>query len=301
MTVPVQVRTEPPDPEDVRATYGFVALLAEEVPEIGDLMQQAVDENWTADRFSMALAATDWWQSTPDGQRQWLVKTIADPATAEQAMQNGAQQVYAWASATGVPVPSVKQARKLWLETQVKGMDAAMASAHVARSLLADKNVPLDGVGGQLGKAINDMYDMSFRYGYIPPDLNDQIQALARNIVGNGSVGNIEGWRSKLTEYAAAKYTAFADRIRGGETVMDVARPYMESYARTLELNPADLQLNDRLIQEALQGNTQGAAKSVWQFEQDLRKDDRWGFTDNAKDSAGKTLTSIGKAFGMIG
>lgn len=301
MTVPIQVRTDPPSPEDVRATYGFVALLAEEVPEVGDLMEQAVTENWTADRFSMALAATDWWRETPDGQRQWLVKQIADPATAEQALQNGAQQVYAWVSASGVPVPNVNKARKLWLETQVKGMDPAMAQAHVARVLLGDSNVPLDGVGGQLGKAINDMYDMSFKYGYIPPDLNNQIQLLARNIVGNGSVGNIEGWRSKLTEYAAAKYTAFADRIRGGETVMDVARPYLESYATTLELNPNDLQLNDRLIQEALQGNVQGAAKSVWQFEHDLRKDDRWGYTDNAKDSASKTLGAIGKAFGMIG
>src|SRR5690242_9096214 len=123
MTLPLQVSTEAPKPEDIQASYGFVTLLAQEVPEIGTLMQQAVNEKWTADRFSLALANTDWWKSTPDAQRQWLVKSIADPASANVEAATGADEIRNLTAQLGVPMPSEEAAKDWWLWTKVAGYD----------------------------------------------------------------------------------------------------------------------------------------------------------------------------------
>jgi hypothetical protein len=300
MSMPIQVRTTPPGPEDVAAQYGFVTMIAQQIPEIGALMQQAVNENWTADRFSLALAATGWWKSTPDAVRQWTVKQIADPASAERELNTGSDKIRNLTTALGLRLPDINEARGLFLRGQLDGLDETGLQALLARTLLG----PAPGQeAGTYGELVNGMYDLAFKYGYSAPDLAQQVHQEARNILqagGDTSRVGLTGWQGKVQQYAAAKYTPFADRIRGGETVVDIARPYMDSYARVLEQAPSAVKLDDPLLQQALQGDGT-AAKPVWAFEQELRKDERWGQTNNAKDAAGKALTSIGRAFGMIG
>jgi hypothetical protein len=144
------------------------------------------------------------------------------------------------------------------------------------------------------------MYTMAADYGYTGQDLEHEIYTYANEIMLGGARAEPEAFKSKLINYAASKYAPFADRLRGGETVMDIARPYMEAYSQTLEINPNDISLNDQLMQKALQGDGQ-AAQAVWQFQQELRKDGRYGYTNGARKEAASTLQAIGRAFGMVG
>src|SRR4051812_25471954 len=84
-----------PSPEDIKASYGFVALLADEVPEINDLLVQAIQDQWTPDRFIMSVANTDWYRDTPPAEREWITKQVSDPAGAEADIQKGMARMMA--------------------------------------------------------------------------------------------------------------------------------------------------------------------------------------------------------------
>lgn len=302
MTAPV------PTPEDIKAQYGFVALLAQSVPEIGALMQKAVREKWTAERFQMSVASTKWWKSTPQQTRQWVTQQITDPASALRMLRTGGDQITQQAMAFGFEGIKHEDAQKIWLTGQLRGYDESMMktwtfNAIFKHGLAGDLKI----AGGEIGARIGDATQIAAAYGYAPKDLETQIRMAVGESFSDSqdrTIGMVK-WQDKMKSYAKSKYSPFADRFDQGETVMDIAQPYIDVYAQTLELNPQDVGLGDQYVQKWLQGQSEAgkppAATAVWQAQQELRKDARWGYTHNARQSAAETATVIGKAFGMVG
>lgn len=297
-----------PTPEDIKAQYGFVAMLAQSVPEIGALMQRAVAEKWTAERFQMAVANTNWWKNTPAPTRQWVTQQAADPATAQRELTTGGDQVAVWATRLGfqgIPKPVLDQ---IYLEGKLAGYDDTMMQQWTWNALWkygrANGQVP---TGGEFGARVQQARELAFQYGYSAKDLDVQIQTAMGNALASGQTGDagMADWMNKLKNYAKSKYAPFADRIDAGETVRDIAQPYIDMYSQTLEVNPQDVGLDDKYIQRWLQGKSEAgkppASVAVWQAQQELRKDPRWGYTNNARQAAAEVATTIGKAFGMIG
>lgn len=291
---------------NLKASYGFVAALAAKVPEIRVLMQRAVREKWTSQRFQMAVAGTKWWKRTPAQTRQWITQQASDPASANRNLITGANKVALIAGTLGLSKGMTNAiARDIWLDGQLAGYDEQQM-----RGLIFDRltgRVASGDIGGEFGSLINQAKEMAGAYDYRPADLDRQ----ARDAAGFGlhygdeSQAGLSAWETKLKNYAKAKYGAFADRIDAGETVRDIAQPYIDVYGQILEVNPQDVGLDDKLLQKALQGVTEAgkppAAQPVWQFEQELRKDPRWAKTNNANQAAASVLTKIGETFGMIG
>jgi len=88
-------------------------------------------------------------------------------------------------------------------------------------------------------------------------------------------------------------------------TVRQIAAPYMQSYSNLLEVPEDAIDLEDQVVQQALQGSPGGPnqppqMKSVYQFERDLRKDPRWARTKNARESATSAVMSIGRDWGLV-
>ena len=296
-----------PTAADIKAQYGFVTALSRAIPEIGSLIKKAVAQKWTAERMQMEVANTRWWKTTAAPTRQWLTQKIADPASATQALQAGGSNVSAVAGGLGLPLTSGK-AQEIWLYGQLHGYDEQAMRGLIFRNLQNRGALPGDdAASGEYGTLLSQAREMAAAYGYNPKDLANQVRAAAGSGLQFGDVGQdaLAGWQTKLKNYAKSKYAAFADRIEQGETVMDIAQPYLDAYAQTLEVNPQDISLDDRYMQKALQGTSQAgkppAAQAVWQFQQELRKDERWGYTQNARQAAAETATVIGRAFGMIG
>lgn len=290
---------------NLKASYGFVAMLAQQVPEIGRLMQQAVKGKWTSERFQMAVANTAWWKRTPQASRAWITQQVADPASANKAMETGSNQIAMIAGQLGMTGLTKSWAKSIWLQGQLAGFDEGQLKSFVFTQLSG--KTPLDQAGGEYGTLINQAREMAGSYGYNPGDLDAQVRTAASAGLNYGSEGQsgLSLWETKLKNYAMSKYAPFADRIKQGETVMDIAQPYIDTYAQTLELNPQDIGLDDKLMQKWLQGSTEAgkppASVPVWQAQQDLRKDARWGYTNNAKQSTAEVATTIGKTFGFVG
>jgi hypothetical protein len=68
--------------------------------------------------------------------------------------------------------------------------------------------------------------------------------------------------------------------------------------ASLLELNPDSISLNDPLLRSAIQGDKE---MPIYEFQRALRKDPRWQYTDNARETVSNGLTQVLKDFGFQG
>jgi hypothetical protein len=107
-----------------------------------------------------------------------------------------------------------------------------------------------------------------------------------------------------IRKTAASRYTAFADRILAGDTLEQIASPYINAYAGILELNPFEIDVMDTTIQQALlntDDSGQNKPINLFQFEQNLKKDPRWQQTKNAQQTYSGLATKILQDFGLMG
>ena len=112
----------------------------------------------------------------------------------------------------------------------------------------------------------------------------------------------LEGIQDRLRGQAMNEYAAFADRIQGGETVADIAEPYIQQMADLLEVNPYELNVRDKMIQSALKRKDdkgKPAALDLASFADMVRKDARWQYTDNAKQQVSGVLSGLFKNWGV--
>lgn len=286
-----------PTPEDIKAGYGFVALLGEAVPEINSILQQAIQGKWTPDRFVMSVANTNWWRTTPDATRQWVIQSATDPASVDKQLLVGSDMIRRLSQEMGLALPDIEQARKLWLHGHLLGLNEEQVRASLARSLAAGA-----GGGGDMGRMVNEMFKLASDYGYTSGDLSGEILSAARGFLGNSGTADITGWQSKMINYAQSKFAPYADDIRGGKTVTEIARPIVDRVSDLLEMNPEALDFNDPLLKKALtEWGAENRAYSLNEIENFARQDSRWKKTDNAMESTVKLLNELGQTFGVLG
>jgi hypothetical protein len=141
--------------------------------------------------------------------------------------------------------------------------------------------------------------------GGTPAAIEMQVQKLAGDYGFKPSQGQAADWvsgmvtdrytednlRDFMRDMAKSKYTGMSQFLDQGMTVRQIAAPYMQSYSNLLEVPEDGIDLDDQVVQQALQGSPGGpnqppVMKSVYQFERDLRRDPRWARTKNAREQA---------------
>lgn len=130
---------------------------------------------------------------------------------------------------------------------------------------------------------------------------NDWFNQAATSVL-QGKITN-DALIQQIKDLSKSYYPAFSNQIDAGLTPAKIASPYINSMANVLELNPAEISLNDPTIRKALTSiDDKGTpvAKPIWQFEQDLRNDSRWKFTNNAQQDLMGTAHKVLRDFGLV-
>jgi len=112
-----------------------------------------------------------------------------------------------------------------------------------------------------------------------------------------------ETYNQQIRDFAKSQYPTLAEQIDAGFTVRQLASPYIQNMSRILEIDPGTIGLNDRTIKQALTGlNPEGKPMTtpLWQFEQQLRQDPRWNYTNNAQEDLMGTARDILRNFGLV-
>lgn len=282
------------------ASYGFALAFLNSDKELKQLFNQAVKNTWTPQMFVARLRGTKWFEKHSASVRNAIMQETADPATYEANVD----QMFATVRDTygamfGEAGMSQKQLRS-WAETGHRmGWSEAELVDRMADSMNFRKLLRRKQLGGSAAELSGQLDSMLRNYGI---KLGDQWKAnqIDKVMSGNDTAAGIQ---QRVKEMAMREYKAFADRIEAGETVSDIAEPYMQKMADLLEMNPHDVNLQNELIQRAMKQQTpegQPAAMDLWAFEKEVRKDNRWQYTKNARKEVGDVTSELLRSFGVM-
>lgn len=282
----------PEEYQTALAEYGAVAQFAQGNAEVNTKLQEAIKNQWDAARFQRELWGTHWYQALSQNQRAIQVLQSTDPGEYKAKLNAAAEAISNQARQMGKPIgAAVAQSfakQQLWYN-----WDAGTLQAHLGQQV---KSGVANGVyGGQAGDVQNHVKSTLAAYG-IP--INDKYVAQQVNeiVAGTQTTG---GFDNQVIGQASRLFPMYKQDFLEGRSLSDVAKPYIQQAATTLEIDPSSIDLTDKNIQKALHGDGK-EAMPLWAFNQALKQDPRWQHTDNAKNSAYDVVAQIGKDWGFM-
>jgi hypothetical protein len=288
------------DRRTMAQNYGFALAFMNSDPELKRLFNKAVAQTWAPDKFVAQLRNTKWFKSNSAAVRNAILQESSDPATFQASLDAmGATVRDTYGSMFGDDAMDEKQMNR-WAKMAVRmGWSQAELVDKITASVDYQKMLKTDALGGSAAEVKSQLDSLSSNYGV---KLGDQWKGkqLAAIMSGDETMASVQ---TKVQEMAMREYKAFADRIAGGETITEIADPYVSRYAELLELNPNAVGLDDDLIQRAMRQTTpdgKAASMDLYTFEKEVRKDTRWQYTKNARQEVANVTSDLLKSFGVM-
>jgi hypothetical protein len=153
---------------------------------------------------------------------------------------------------------------------------------------------------GPSGKFFVQIKNLAFDNGI---KLSDKDATTYANKIVAGQVDENTVY-STIRESAASAFPALADKIKAGLDLKQLASPYIQSMSDILEIPDTAIDLFDPQIRSAMAFTLPDGkigTKSIYNFEKELRKDDRWQYTNKAREQAASVATTVLRDFGFMG
>lgn len=295
-----EVAQKPMSADEMAEQYGFVQGLLNSTPELKNLFNKAVKEQWTAQKFQAELRDTKWWKTHSNTERDFLTLQYGDPKSANQKLDQAYVQVRQIANQLGIvetreDLKKIQSLYKTWAYNMVaKGWNEQQLRAEVVKYIKLG-----DYQEGEAGENLMKLKEMAYNYGVTMSQY--WYESRAKNIVSGAAT--LTDYQNEIKKQAKTLYPQFSKQIDGGQTVMDIASPYIQSMGQILELPAGSIDLLDPTIKTALQNKNKATGKNevmpLWQFENQLRSDPRWKKTQNAQNSLMQVAHQVLADFGV--
>lgn len=283
-------------PEELASEYGWAYSFLNSIPEVKNLFKTYVAEDWSKEKFQAKLRDTKWFQTNSDSMRDTANEKATDPAT-YAAKQNAMKiQIQQLAGEMGASIPANKL-NKIASQAVSTNMDEALLRYTLGSYIKFTSTQNLKGAAG--------MYEHSMKQFAAEQGVTLDRQTLLNQaqLIGRG-VATEQDFKNQVTEQAASMYPAYTDQLMAGQTMKQIASPYMDVMAQDLELPDTSLTLADPLIRSALNGtNAQGkpVGMDLTSFQNLVRNDPRWTSTKAAQNNMMSTGITVLKNMGLIG
>lgn len=283
--------------QELAEQYGFTAAMLDAIPDLRRIFKQAVAATWSVDKFQAKIRTTGWWKSHDQSERDYLIKQYTDPATARQELAQAQSKARALFEQLGGTYSAYtkKKINELAYNIAAKGWNDQQARYQLGQYVyFGAKSHP----GGEAEQAWEQLHQVMYAMGI---KWSDQWAAnTARDIIRGKST--IDDAKAAIAKAAKAAFPQWAKEIDSGQTVADLASPYLQSMSKILEIPPGSVNMFDPTIRKAMgykdkQGKA--AVKPIWQFENELRSDPRWAKTQNAQDSVMSIAHNVLQSFGF--
>jgi hypothetical protein len=291
--------------DKMAAQYGFALAFMNSDPELSALFKSAVKGTWTPDMFVAKLRNTNWFKTNSASVRNAIMMQTSDPDSYKENVDKMTAQVRdAWGKAYGMDSVAGVDDNTLhqWGETAFRmGWTEEQLLDHMGSAVDYQQLMTSNSLGGGAAEARSQLRSLAENYG-VDPGQTWMADSLGRLLTGDDT---IEGVQARIQDLAKQQYGAFADQIDAGHTVAEIADPYKQKMADLLEMNPADINLKDGMIQKALTGQKDPktgvlAAQNLNDFANSVRSDTRWQYTANAKQATANTTAQLLRSFGLM-
>lgn len=287
------------------------ASLAKRDPELRKLFDEAIRKGWDEATFLSELKKTDWWKDPKKGSswRQAFDLEFNNPPGVWQESLNDAKNlIRKLADETYNMVIDEETLTKIarrylyqgWGKNDNEGLRVWLSSQFSQQAEAGgDEFKP----GGMYTDTYNTLRDAARAYG-VERDAG-WLDKTTRDILNPDSgYSDDDAWNELIAE-AESLYPVFAGKLSKDRSVRDLGAGYINQMYRRLELaSPDEVDLMDPLLRRAFTTpNEKGepALMPLWQFEQEIRKDDRWQSTDNAFATYSSIGSNIARMMGFVG
>ena len=169
------------------------------------------------------------------------------------------------------------------------------------------KGTPLEQItagGGKLAQQISDLKEYASEYGINLSTENALSQV--KQQLKRGALKDLSQQQSQIREMSKAFYPNVADLIDKGVSIKDIADPFIQQKASTLDLPKSSISIFDNDIQKALNNTAEdGVTKrqgvmSISQSELMFRENPDFMRTKTAIDEAYSFISQLGRLFGKM-
>lgn len=335
-------KTTPPPPvltqQDFLTKYATTLAFIQSDPSLTKLFNDASKGNWTPQKFQAQLQQTDWaHRYSAAAQQQELARTQS-PSTFGQSWNNMRNLIATTAVSLGLNIRPQDIGNELkpsgmngvWKPTDVPRQDGTITQwalehandqnfqQELQQHLTTVGNINLNMPGGTAGSDIQSLKQYASSMGLLgyqlpsatdPNNPNakgmDYFSSAAQSILLGKS--DLETWKADLLNTAKGRYKAFASSLDAGQTVQNLAAPYINTLANLLEISPDKVDLSSptgygKMVNDALMGTdaTNQQPMTLTDFEKQIKARPEWGFTNNARDTVMPGVDTLLKTLGKV-
>jgi hypothetical protein len=326
-TTPKDVKA-PPTQQEFLAKYQVQLALINSNPELKALLKQAMDGNWDAGRWTLEFANSAW---ATNHAKEWQLsetERLTAPATYAARWNRNRERIARLAVQAGVEISPEQLGVELatdgssvsrgdgtitqwWMDQKDNNPSDEAITAHLA--FIGKINLQLPG-----GKAAG--YNMALREYAGQMGINNLALPPSDNVNGTGKdwfsdaalsillgKSTKETWQADILKRAKDTYGAFAPALDAGQTVRNIAAPYINTLANLLEIPIDQIDLGaltgyGKMVRDALIGMDPANQKpmALYDFEKQVKGRSEWGKTNNARDTIMGGVNDLLKSFGKV-
>lgn len=278
---------------EIKRRFPDLALIMDKEPEIAALLFAHGNDDPAI--FQQALHQTNWWKTTPESARMWQVRSLKDPAWANQQRTKMATDAYAVASSLGIPIHYGDMAKIVedalaqgWDTTQLTRRLTDEASFKKLRAgTLKETAVTLKGIAADYGISLSDKaaFDWSLKMA--------------------DGMTNQQGFESYAREQAKLAFPGLAKELDQGMSVRQLADPYLQIAAELLGKDPNTMRLTDPKWRKAFQAKDKDGKPAGMmthdEWQSTIMTDRRYGYdtTEHARTAAYELRDQLAETFGV--
>lgn len=285
--------------EELAQSYGYALRVIYSVPELRELFERAVsaeEGQYTAQRFQAEFENTNWYRNNDQYFRKaWTAEQLggadwqADMQEARLAVQDAARAAGADLTPEELDALSRRYIYEGWYEDSRQGIFADALSGEIAYLPTESGGMALRGKAGSFTEKLKTTALVNgLKY-------NDDWYLSAARSVARGLTDEAY-WERELRTQAASMFPNYAEQINAGVNAMDIATPYINVYAQTMERSPYELDLSNPDIRRAMMDG-----QGLFEFQQALRERPEWQNTKQAEDRVSEISLQVMRMFGLVG
>lgn len=281
--------------QELADQYGMSYAFFKSQPELMKLLNSAVSDQWTTDRFTAELKNTAWWKDNSSTARQAQVLAKTDPATYKAQVAAAQADARDRAVQAGA-ILTDKQVNQLATNIVAYGWDENQINNFLGQYVAFRSDHTL---GGQAGTA----YDQITKYAYDQGvQVTDQAAKNSAAYLVRG-LATMQEVQDSIRRQAISTYPGWSEQLQAGATMRDIAQPYIQMTAQELELPESDITVWHPKVRAALQqadGKGQPAPMSLTDYQAALRADPAWRQTQGAQDQVMQAGRQVLQSMGLV-
>jgi hypothetical protein len=299
--------------------FALPETLFKNVPSLNALLKKYVAEKWTPDKLRKAIRDDVWYKQNSQeikaryvqyynyrdlqasGQAQGTTDYEMQIDKIEASLKKRAVQI--GSAAASDPAALRKAAENLYITNRSEDEsfidDFLAASIRPIAGTIGDK-----GTLGYSGQALSNYQELvrtarsnGLKVSDIIPGGSNQQQVLQGIASGKLDINRIIQDSRKLAAQGQPQYVR--DLLSQGYNLDQVFAPYRQTMATVLEIDdPNSIDLNDPLLRSAISDK---GDMNIYEFKKALRKDNRWQYTEQARQDVSSATLNILRDFGFQG